>query len=179
MGWEVTYTEKPGSLKQQEEIIKEMFLERYNNVEVIKHKLIKSNWYAIAEVTKDDGSKYKFIAVCMVSWSKSTQELQTKWLDASVGPYAYDCPISWFDEVPVMNDFDAKWRKHCIELRKKNTEKAKLLKSIGIGDKVKFSCAYAGVDTWVYLGNNRFGRNMNAIPTKLVNWKKHIEAVIS
>lgn len=34
---------------------------------------------------------------------------------ASMGPTYYNCPTSWFDEVPVDGEYDRQWREACLE----------------------------------------------------------------
>jgi len=36
-------------------------------------------------------------------------------VSASAGPVYYNCPTSWFNEVPVDGDYDRRWREACLE----------------------------------------------------------------
>lgn len=36
-------------------------------------------------------------------------------VSASMGPTYYNCPTSWFDEVPVDGEYDRQWREECLE----------------------------------------------------------------
>ncbi|MBS1722509.1 MAG: hypothetical protein JSS66_05820 [Armatimonadetes bacterium] len=37
-------------------------------------------------------------------------------VSASMGPTYYNCPVSWFDEVPVDGEYDREWREECRRL---------------------------------------------------------------
>lgn len=36
-------------------------------------------------------------------------------VEASAGPVYYNCPTSWFHEVPADGEYDRKWREACLE----------------------------------------------------------------
>lgn len=36
-------------------------------------------------------------------------------VEASAGPVYYNCPTSWFHEVPIDGDYDCRWREACLE----------------------------------------------------------------
>lgn len=36
-------------------------------------------------------------------------------VEASMGPNYYNCPTSWFQEVPVDGEYDRRWREACLE----------------------------------------------------------------
>ena len=110
MGWDGNYCSKPGTRREEAELLLEYFnADGYTlPTRVLKHRLIGNVWYAKVETTREDGSVLRWIAVCLVRWEDGM--LLRKMMDNSVGPYADDCPTSWFSDVPVAGRFDQEWR---------------------------------------------------------------------
>lgn len=63
-----------------------------------------------------EGDSTRFICMFMLrragdgTWSY-------KDVEASCGPTYYNCPTSWFHEVPIDGEYDRKWREACLELQ--------------------------------------------------------------
>ena len=184
MGWTGIYMPKPASAKERAEKLLEVFEQEVYSHEtkttVHKHKLVGSVLYVLAETIKENGEPFKWIGVLCTKWDKKTDELWHKLLDNSVGPAAYDCPLSWFDEVPVYNQFDADWRENCKAIKEGKKAKTSLFKSLKYGDRVRFSTIYDGTSEWYYAGGSGlFQRKPGAAPVKLIGWKKHIQEIIT
>lgn len=184
MGWTGIYLPKPASAKERAEKLLEIFEQEVcsqtTKTTVCKHKLVGSILYVLAETIKENGEPFKWIGVLCTKWDKKTDELWHKLMDNSVGPVAYDCPLSWFDEVPVYNQFDAWWREKCKFIKEKKKIQTSLLKSLKYGDRVRFAARYGDTDVWRYMGTSGlFQKEPGAPIVKLRNWKKHIQEIIT
>lgn len=184
MGWTGIYMSKPASAKERAEKLLEVFEQeacsQTTKTTVCKHKLVGSILYVLAETIKENGEPFKWIGVLCTKWDKNTDELWHKLMDNSVGPNAYDCPLSWFDEVPVYNQFDAWWREKCKAIKDKKKTQTNLLKSLKCGDRVRFAARYDDTDVWYYAGGSGlFQKEPGAPVVKLRNWKKHIQEIIT
>lgn len=184
MGWTGIYLTKPSSAKERAEKLLEIVeQEVYSNTmktTVHKHKLVGSVLYVLAETIKESGEPIKWIGVLFTQWDKKTDELCYKLLDNSSGPIAYDCPLSWFDEVPVYNQYDADWREKCKAIKDEKKAQTSRLKSLKSGDRVRFSAIYDGTSEWYYTGTSGlFQKEPGAPIVKLRNWKKHIQEIIT
>lgn len=56
----------------------------------------------------------KFICLFMMQRS-GDGTWSYKDVEASAGPTYYNCPTSWFQDVPVDGDYDRQWREACLE----------------------------------------------------------------
>ena len=178
MGWTGIYMTKPDSAKERAEKLLEVFEQevysRTTKTTVHKHKLVGSVLYVLAETIKEDGEPFKWIGVLCTKWDKKTDELWHKLMDNSVGPVAYDCPLSWFDEVPVYNQYDADWREKCKTIKASKKTQAAKTKGLKAGDRVRFSVEYDGTCEWIYSGQTGVFYKESGKPwVKLRNWKKY------
>lgn len=184
MGWTGIYMSKPASAKERAEKLLEVFEQEVcsqtTKTTVCKHKLVGSILYVLAETIKENGEPFKWIGVLCTKWDKKTDELWHKLMDNSVGPVAYDCPLSWFDEVPVYNQYDADWREKCKTIKDEKKAQTSLRKSLKCGDRVRFSTYYAGTREWYYAGGSGLFRKEPGAPAvKLRNWKKYVQEIIT
>lgn len=184
MGWTGIYMPKPASAKERAEKLLEVFEQevysRETKTTVRKHKLAGSVLYVLAETIKENGEPLKWIGVLCTKWDKKTDELWHKLMDNSVGPGAYDCPLSWFDEVPVYNQYDADWREKCKAIKDEKKSQTSRLKSLKCGDRVRFSVIYDGTCEWYYTGDpGLFRKEPGAPVVKLRNWKKYVQEIIT
>lgn len=178
MGWYGSYCTKPGTRKEQAELLCRLFYEEgfQQATRVLEHRLIKGVWYAKVETTKEDGSVVRWFAICLVRWEKG--QVMRKLMDNTMGPYADDCPVRWFDDVPVEGAYDREWRDRCFAKQAKRRRSANLIKTMEAGDRVKFDTLYAGADEWIYTGTPwLFCREPHGFPVRLRKWKQHIQCI--
>ena len=119
MGWDGTFTTKA---ERVESLNRECSRQR-----VIKHSLRGARLWQIVEI-KETGER--FIRVYLVRKVRGTDEIVTKGMSESEGPFYYDCPLKFLDEVPVANE---EWRNEVLK-RAKSKVREKLPQ---IGTKVK------------------------------------------
>jgi len=175
MGWDGNYCSKPGTRREEAELLLEYFnADGYTlPTRVLKHRLIGNTWYAKVETTREDGSVLRWIAVCLVRWEDGM--LLRKMMDNSVGPYADDCPTSWFSDVPVAGRFDQEWRNRCYARQERHRHTMRCLRKLEAGDSVKFSTRYDDADVWYYTGIPwLFRKTPNGNACRLRNWRKHL-----
>ena len=175
MGWSGNYCTKPATRKEQAELLLEYFnADGYTlPTRVLKHRLIGSVWYAKVETTREDGSVLRWIAVCLVRWESGM--LLRKMMDNSVGPYADDCPTSWFSDVPVAGRFDQEWRDRCYTRQKRHRHTMRHIRNLEAGDSVRFSTMYDDANEWIYTGIPwLFRKTPGGNACRLRNWRKHL-----
>lgn len=183
MGWTTIYKDKPSTNKEQAEVIKEVFdsLGYELKTEVLKHRLVGRVWYALIETTAPDSSKHKWFAICVTAWGKKAGDLSYKLMDQTCGPCYYDCPMSWFKDVPVANDYDQEWRAKCIEKQTRKKKANALGKTLKVGDIVRFDIAYDGETDWVYAGTSGcshiFHKKKSQVLARLRNWNRHFVCI--
>ena len=80
-----------------------------SNWAMIRHCVVDNVIYGIVEVTRPGQPPERFIDVVLIDedpgfgWA-------LKRMDESVGPYAYDCPLEYLDEVPSPGGYADEWR---------------------------------------------------------------------
>lgn len=121
MGWTGTkHDPLPLRHKDREQLLLAIFYDQgwLQPTKVLQHRIIRDVWYAKVETTLQDGSTRRWIAVCLYRWEDG--ELWTKFMDNTVGPAYYDCPVSWFRDIPVEGQFDLHWRDVCRAHQRKS-----------------------------------------------------------
>lgn len=95
----------------------------------IKHTLKGNTLWIIREViTKETQEKRSYIECVLISYGRRDKCYGYKAMDESMGPYYYDCPLSFLKLAPVANQ---KWRDTVIAYHKEKADK-KLMKIIGL-----------------------------------------------
>ena len=175
MGWFSELCSKPRTAKERNEKVIRKFLAGWEDPpKMLCHKVVGSTLYAKMESTLKDGSKQLWIAVVRFEWDE--HELWLKYMDNTVGPCHYDCPSSWFKDVPVANDFDRAWREMVLN-RERRLRQAKTVKA---GDVVKFKGPYGQTDTWKYTGDgDLFASSVGGEVCKLRNWRNNFLCFVS
>lgn len=86
--------------------------------EVLKKTFRGNNLWTVIERTdylNDEPVKSeKFICLFMIQ-KFGADDWGYKDVSASMGPTYYNCPISWFDDVPEDGQYDKEWREACRE----------------------------------------------------------------
>jgi hypothetical protein len=94
-----------------------------NNLWCIQQNVVEKD----GQVTNSD----KFIVLYMMQTDKK-HGWGYKDVSASMGPTYYNCPVSWFDEVPEDGQYDTEWREACREA----AAKAKAITKLADGEQV-------------------------------------------
>lgn len=127
MGWysyTARYYTKHGSVDRRAECRKECG----GSECVIKDALVGSTYYA---AVRTSDKKDVFIAVFLTSVRNKT-EFSYKPMEASMGPYRYDCPESILKLNTLHGGFTDEWIAKCRELRAKKNEWEKLQKKASV-----------------------------------------------
>lgn len=87
---------------------------------VLKKAFRGNNLWAVIE--RDDYSNGEVVEsttfICLFMLQRFGNEgWGYKPVEASMGPTYYNCPTSWFHEVPVDGEYDRRWREACLEAR--------------------------------------------------------------
>lgn len=175
MGWSSDICPRPRSRAEMKQLLYEHFANETWEwpTTILKHNIVKGVWYALFETTKPDGNTYKWIGVCLFRWEKG--ELWTKFMDTTVGPCYYDCPVSWLKGVSFTSEFEIHWRDCCLTRQKEAARKSALIRNLKAGDRVLFKATYAGCNEWVYTGEPWYFRKPDgSCYTRLRNWRKHL-----
>ena len=172
MGW-YSYTArnytKHGTVDRRAECRKECGGDEY----VIKDALVGSTYYA---AVRTSDKKDVFIAVFLTSVKDKT-EFSYKPMEASMGPYRYDCPESILKLNTLHDGYTDEWIAKCRELRAKKNEWEKLQKKVSVlrvtlpwdttrfyrsGDVVTLTknCTLSGKIYWVTSSGIAFGKAM-------------------
>lgn len=178
MGWTYTYELKPATVKEQAELVLRKFNEAgwEKPTQVLKHKIVRNVWYALVKTTIDpetDKHTYWF-AVYLLDWRRDTGELGIKEMTSECGPAYYDCPVTWFKDIPVLNKYDEEWREACRYHQGETKKQKGVIKNLKAGDIVRFKCQYDGSDTWIYAGDGTFRKTNSSPCVRLVGWKKRM-----
>lgn len=108
---------------------------RYATWEILKKTFRGNNLWTIIERKDFQGETLieaaKFICLFMIQ-KFGADDWGYKDVTASMGPTYYNCPISWFDEVPEDGQYDTEWRKACRE----GAFKAKAITKLQDGEQV-------------------------------------------
>lgn len=127
MGW-YSYTArnytKHGTVDRRAECRKECGGDEY----VIKDALVGSTYYA---AVRTSDKKNVFIAIFLTSVKDKT-EFSYKPMEASMGPYRYDCPESILKLNTLHDGFTDEWIAKCRELRAKKNEWERLQKKASV-----------------------------------------------
>ena len=174
MGWDAKPCPKPSTARALAALALQEFLNGWgtNPPRVLHHKAGNGVLYAKMESTLADGTKKLWIAVVLYEWSDG--ELWLKYMDNSVGPCYYNCPVSWLKDVPIAGEHDRVWRAKILE--RQNTLKAS--RNITAGDRVRFDAKYGDTDLWVYSGTpGVFRSTTTGAYSRLRNWRQHFLCV--
>lgn len=100
MGW--LYNTRPQS---KQDFVKELLQRNFNpnyDVHLLEHSLRGNQLWTLVQPGKEDPVIVLYLLACDKGcWGY-------KDMDESMGPYYYDCPISWFDRAPEPRG----WRSH-------------------------------------------------------------------
>lgn len=103
--------------------------------EVLKKTFRGNNlWTVIERKDFQDGELVqadKFICLFMMQ-KFERDEWGYKDVSASMGPTYYNCPVSWFDEVPEDGQYDTEWRNTC----RSEAAKVKAVTKLADGEEV-------------------------------------------
>lgn len=125
MGWLFTYANYSSAKEYAEtEIIKK------NGDRVIKHRLVGNHLWMLY---KGDSGK-KLIVLCLIQ--KSEGQYGYKDIDETMGPYYYDCPLSFIKEADEpYNDSARNWRE---KVKKHHANKKEKKETFAAGMKIKY-----------------------------------------
>ena len=127
MGWysyTTKYYTKRGTVDRRAECRKECGGDEY----VIKDALVGSTYYA---AVRTSDKKDVFIAIFLTSVRNKT-EFSYKPMEASMGPFRYDCPESILKLNTLHDGYTDKWIAKCRELRAKKNEWERLQKKASV-----------------------------------------------
>lgn len=131
MGWDfyhADYYTPKGDVDRKREIESQLD----STISVVKSQMIGTVYYAAVKNSK--GEVYGLVVLTKTD-ARDYFNFGSKWMDESMGPCYYDCPVSILDALtPTDSEFANEWRRKC---RKKQANK-KGLKSLPYGGKIKF-----------------------------------------
>ena len=153
MGWTGTNIETGRSQANRLKACnKEFFDEKSKKWAVKIADYMKDNiYYALCYHT---AHKHNFILVADTEVKEGC--LMYKPMTSEMGPYAYNCPLEWFDKAPIINDTDREWREKCHQYQKKHKEKKEGIKKLKPGDILIFEYGYTKdkIKEWIFSRKN-------------------------
>lgn len=175
MGWIGTFIETGRSQAERLKACnKEFFGEKNKDWAVKIADYMKDNiYYALCYHI---GYKHNFILVADTDIKEGC--LIYKAMTSEVGPYAYDCPLEWFEQAPIQNKDDKEWREKCRQHQERERKKKQMLKQLSPGDVLVFEKGYTdkNIKEWVFSRkHNRtyyFKLKGSEREHRLLNWRK-------
>ena len=141
----------------------------------LKHSLRGSHLWKLVEVTeKKSGKTEKYIALDLIGCRAGCWGYKD--ICESMGPYETDCPLTWFDEVPVPSgEYAQGWRDRCRSaVGVKNQLRAFVARlEIGQTVKLKENCSIPEVEiTHLKKLRGIYRGTFYSIPTRMIDMEK-------
>jgi len=133
MGWLFGHSTK-------KELVEHLLKQHGEHVELIDHSLTGNKlWLLFNHKVEPFG---RFIVLCLLQGMRSTGYDPCRWgykdIDETMGPYETGCPERLLAQSTSQEPNAVAWRAKCREARAKKTSRAKWLKTLKPGDKVRW-----------------------------------------